>query len=213
MSRKSYKKSRINKISSNIKQPKVAKTKTITTRDSFKETLKLVKQANSRLTKLKQAGYKTGTWSSKKLNTRLQTNKIGAWHRGRIKVREDMTETQLKAIQKATKQFLTSKTSTPKGINKVRKNTIDSLSRTLSEEDKPKLSYEDAEFYYDMLGEDDFDFFADKRGASTVWAWIDDAIDNGDTLDGWLDRLSDYVNINDEDVRFRATRLYNKYIS
>ena len=212
-SRSRYKKSRVSKLGSNIKSPKLKTTKIDTRSQTFKDTLKLVKQANARLTRLNQRGYSTGTWASKKLNTRLQTAKIGAWHRGKIKVKESMSETQLKAIQKATSQFLKSKTSTYKGINKVKKNTIKSLASTLSDEDRGKVSDEDAEFYYDMLGEDDFDYFADKIGASTLWILIDEANEQGDSQEGWLDRLSRYITLNDEDVRNRAIRLYDKYIS
>lgn len=212
MSRKSYKKSRLNRISTTQKVSKVKPTRTSKSQ-TFKDTLKLVKQANARLTRLNKGGYSTGTWASKKLNTRLQTNKIGAWHRGRVKVKESMTETQLKAIQKATKQFLVSKTSTTKGINQVKKNTIKSLASTLSDEDRGKVSEEDAEFYYDMLGEDDFDYFADKIGASTLWILIDEATENGDSQDDWLTRLGRYITLNDEDVRNRAIRLYDKYVS
>ena len=212
MSRGSYKKSRLNRLSStnNISKSKTNYKKN--TSQSFKDTLKLVKQVNARLTRLNKAGYSTGTWASKKLNTRLQTNKIGAWHRGRVKVKESMTETQLKAIQKASKQFLSSKTSTSKGINKVKKNTLKSLASTLSDEYRGRLNEEDAVFYYDMLGEDDFEFFNDKIGASTLWIQIDEAIDKGDSESKWIERLSRYITLNDEDTRNRAIRLYDKYI-
>jgi len=212
-SRSRYKKSRVSRLGSNIKSPKVKNTKIDTGSQTFKDTLKLIKQVNSRITQLNKHGYSSGTWASKKLNTRLQTSKIGAWHRGRVRVKESMSETQLKAIQKASRQFLESKTSTYKGINKVKKNTIKSLASTLSDEDRGKVNEEDAEFYYDMLGEDDFDYFADKIGASTLWALIDDAITEGDNKDNWLDRLGRYITLNDEDVRNRAIRLYEKYIS
>lgn len=211
--RSSYKRSRIQRLSPNIKTPNIKTIKNTTKSQTFKDTLKLVKQANSKLTQLNKHGYSTGTWASKRLNTRLQTSKIGAWHRGRVRVKEDMTETQLKAIQKATSQFLRSKTSTYKGINRIKKNTIKSLASTLSDEDRGKVNEEDAEFYYDMLGEDDFDYFADKIGASTLWALIDDAIYHDDTKEDWLDRLGAYITINDEDIRNRAIRLYNKYIN
>lgn len=211
--RGAYKKSRIQRLTTN-KKTTIPKIQTAKSQKSqlFKETLKLVKQANSRLTKLRQSGYDTGTWSSKKLNARLQTNKIGAWHRGRIKVNENMTDTQLKAIQKASSQFLSSKTSTPKGIGQVKKKTLESLKQTLATEDKGKLTTEDAEFYYDMLGTDDFDNFSDKIGASTLWIQIDEAIEQGDSEESWISRLSRYTEINDEDTRDRAIRLYNKYI-
>lgn len=212
-SRSRYKKSRATRLGSNIKSPNIKSTRVDTSSQTFKETLKLVKQVNSRITQLNKHGYSSGTWASKKLNARLQTSKIGAWHRGRVKVKESMSDTQLKAIQKASRQFLESKTSTYKGINKVKKNTIKSLASTLSDEDRGRVNEEDAEFYYDMLGEDDFDYFADKIGASTLWILIDEANENGDSESSWLDRLGRYITLNDEDVRNRAIRLYDKYIS
>lgn len=212
-SRSRYKKSRATRLGSNIKSPNIKSTRIDTSSQTFKETLKLVKQVNSRITQLSKHGYSSGTWASKKLNARLQTSKIGAWHRGRVKVKESMSDTQLKAIQKASRQFLESKTSTYKGINKVKKNTIKSLASTLSDEDRGRVNEEDAEFYYDMLGEDDFDYFADKIGASTLWILIDEANEQGDSENGWLDRLGRYITLNDEDIRNRAIRLYDKYIS
>lgn len=211
MNRKSYKSSRLKKL--DTKQQVIKQTRVDTKSQTYKDTLKLIKQANARITKLRQSGYDSGTWSSKKLNTRLQTSKIGAWHRGKIKINENMTNTQLLAVQKATKQFLVSKTSTPKGINKVKKKTLESLSISLSDEDREKLTSEDAEFYYEMLGNNDFDYFNDKLGASTTWILIDEAIEKNDTEEKWLERLGNYITLNDEDVRNKAIRLYNKYIS
>lgn len=210
--RTSYKKSRtikINKQTTPINRPTSFKSNK---KSSYYETLKLVKQANAKIVKLRQAGYKGSTWASKKLNAKLQTAKIGAWHRGKVKINENMTETQLLSIRKSINQFLSSKTSTPRGIEKVKKKTIESLAQTLSDEDKDKVNSEDAEFYYDMLGEKDFDFFADKIGASILWICIDEAIEDNDTEDDWLSRLSNYITLNDEDYRNRAIRLYHKYV-
>ena len=214
MSRRgTYKKSRISKLSVNKRSPINITTPISDDSGTFKETLKLVKQANAKITKLNQAGYKSGTWASKKLNNRLQTDKYGAWHRGKIKINPNMTETQLLGVRKSINQFLASKTSTPKGITKVKSKTLKSLAQTLSEDDGKKLTSEDAEFYYDMLGEHDFDFFADKIGASTLWICIDEAIEKGDTEDKWIKRLSNYITLNDEDYRERAIRLYDKYVT
>ena len=63
-----------------------------------------------------------------------------------------------------------------------------------------------------MLGDDDFDYFADKIGASTLWQLIDEAIEMNDTEDSWLNRLGNYITLNDLDIRDRAIRLYNKYV-
>lgn len=176
------------------------------------ETRKLVDEANRRLKGLNNAGYR-GTWASKKLINRIDTKTLKAWDKtGKIKVNKNLTTTQLKAIQKATEQFLASKTSRIKGIEETKKATIDSIKETLSEENKERVTEEDAEFYYDMLGDDDFDYFADKIGASTLWQLIDEAIEMNDTEDSWLNRLGNYITLNDLDIRDRAIRLYNKYV-
>ncbi len=176
------------------------------------DTRKLVEQANRRLKGLNQAGYK-GTWASKKLINRIDTKLLKAWSKqGKIKLSRTLTNTQLKAIQKATDQFLKSKTSTIKGIRETEESTIKSIQATLSDEKRGLVTKEDAEFYYDMFGNDDFNYFADKIGASTLWQLIDDAIENNDSEDDWINRLGRYITLNDLDVRERAIRLYNKYI-
>ena len=55
---------------------------------------------------------------------------------GKIKLGKNPTKSQLLAVNKAVDQFLKSSTSTKKGINEVRKKTIESLRGTLSTEDE-----------------------------------------------------------------------------
>lgn len=177
------------------------------------ETRALVEKANKRLKGLNNAGYK-GTWASKKLANRIDTKTLKAWSKqGKIKLNRNLTNTQLTAIQKATKQFLKSKTSTIKGIRDTESATIKAIQETLSDEKRGLVNKEDAEFYYDMFGNDDFDYFADKIGASTLWMLIDDAIANDDSEDDWISRLGMYITLNDLDIRERAIRLYYKYIN
>lgn len=176
------------------------------------ETRKMVEKANKRLKGLNNAGYK-GTWASKKLINRIDTKTLKAWSKkGKIKLSKTLTNTQLKAIQKATDQFLKSKTSTIKGIRDTESATIKSIQETLSDEKRGLVTKEDAEFYYDMFGNNDFNYFADQIGASTLWMLIDEAIEDDDTEDDWINRLARYITINDLDVREKAIRLYNKYI-
>ena len=176
------------------------------------ETRKMVEQANKRLKGLKNAGYK-GPWASKKLVNRIDTKVLKAWNKKvKIQLNKNLTNTQLKAIQKATDQFLKSKTSTIKGIRDTESATIKSIQATLSDEKRGLVTKEDAEFYYDMFGNDDFNFFADKIGASTLWMLIDEAIENNDSEDDWISRLGRYITLDDLDIRDRAIRLYNKYI-
>ena len=177
------------------------------------DTRKLVSDANRRLKGLNQAGYK-GTWASKKLADRLDTKVLNAWNKqGKIKIDKTLTNTQLKAIQKATQQFMTSQTSKVSGIKKVKESTLDSLRATLSKD--IELDEMDVESAYEMLSNKDFDYFnnADRVGASTMWALIEDAKEYDQSEDTFISRLLNmYDSSNDLDAIERAKRLYDRYI-
>ena len=177
------------------------------------ETRKLVSDANRRLKGLNQAGYK-GTWASKKLVERLDTKILNAWTKqGKIKINKALTNTQLKAIQKATQQFMSSQTSKVSGIRKVKESTLDSLRATLSKD--IELDEMDVETAYEMLSNKDFDYFnnADRVGASTMWALIEDAKEYNQSEDTFISRLLNmYDSSNDLDAIERAKRLYDRYI-
>lgn len=177
-----------------------------------KETRRLVNKANARLDSL-QRRYKSGTWASKKLANRLSTNKMKMWSKGKIKMGSNLTKTQMVGLNKAINQFLASATSTKKGIKSVREKTIESLQGTLSTEEK-EMSYEDAESFYEMFGDNDFNYIRDYVPASTLQACIEDAIEEGDSENSFVKRLEDYsdVSFNDLDLRDRAKRLYEKYV-
>lgn len=192
----------------------VPKKKTAKQRALYKETLELASKANRRLKGLKSGGYQ-GSWASKKLVNRIDNDVLKGWTKaegGKIKVQKNLTATQLTNLQKSIRQFLNSKTSKVKGILQTREATIKSLRASLSLDQQHKLSYEDAEYYYDMLGDNDFDYFNEKIGASTMWSLTEDAIEAGDTEKSWIKRLSKYMTLNDKDVVARAKRLYEKYV-
>lgn len=204
----------------------------------FREVQKQVRETNKRLEKLsrgydinkavrnpktgrfervskevKRVSYDNGTWASKKLINRLETSTLDAWSNGRVVIRENMTITQLRAVQKATSQFMVSKTSTLKGIESVKETTKASLKATLSDDDIGSLSDSEVETMYNMLSDKDFSFLSDKVGASTAWALIEDAKEHNDTEQGWINRLNRYAfEINDVDIRNKAVAIYNKYI-
>lgn len=189
-------------------------------RDLYRRVKEQVDKANARLRNLEKAG-EYNSWASKKLFDRLDTQTLKVLQRyrkggkiERINLTRQLTNTQLIAIEKATRQFLVSKTSTIKGIKNVKSSTIKAIQTTLSEEDATKVTEEDAQFYYKMLGESDFDFFADKIGASTLWTLIDSAKENNSSLNSWINTLSNYIEFQeDADVRDMAINLYNKYIA
>ena len=180
--------------------------------DLEKETRRLVNKANARLDSL-QRRYKSGTWASKKLANRLSSNKMKMWSKGKIKVGSNLTKTQMVGLNKAINQFLASATSTKKGIKRAREKTIESLRGTLSDEVE-EMSYEDAEKFYEMFGNNDFQTLADKIGSSALQACIEDAIESGDSEQDFIKRLELYggVSMNDLDMRDAARGLYEKYV-
>ena len=186
-----------------------------TTKDSQrleKETRKLVSKANARLDSLKRR-YKSGTWASKKLANRLTSNKMNMWSKqGKIKLGKNPTKAQMIGLNKAINQFLQSQTSTKKGIQEVKRKQIESIRLRRSVEDE-EFTEEDAEDFYDMFGDNDFAYFADKIGASKLQEIIYDAIRANDSEESFLDRLELYIELNDLDIREKAIRLYNKYVA
>lgn len=186
----------------------------------YRDVKKQVEEVNKRLTRLRKSD-EYGSWASKKLFNRLDTKNLDVLQKTRkgkivqrIKLTKNLTNTDLRAIEKATNQFLQSKTSTSRGIKITKSKTIKTIKKTLSLEEGRKVSDEDAEYYYDMLANKDFDWFNDKIGASAMWSLIDDAIEHNDSESDWIKRIENHaMTMNDVDARERALRLYEKYIS
>ena len=182
----------------------------------YKQTLKNTQKVNERIKSLNRR-YKKGTWSVKRLINRLDTNILSVWKNGRIELNKNLTKSQLIAINKATNQFLVSKTSTKSGIKEVSSNVKESLKESLSD-DIRELTNEEVDFMYDMLGDNDFSYFNKDRedtnfiGASELWIVIDEAINKGDDENTFLNRMNVFVNVNDEDIRNKAINIYNKYV-
>lgn len=181
-----------------------------------RETKKDINKANERLKSL-QKRYKKGSWATKKLADRLDSETLKAWSKkGRISVKENLNEmnkTELTALRKAIKNFLSSETSTKSGIKKRVESVKGGIVELLSEPDR-EITGEDAEFFYNMLEDKDFNSLNEDDYASTMWACIDDAIEFDDTEDNFIKRLEMYAGINmqDLDKREKASRLYQKYV-
>ena len=143
---------------------------------------------------------------------RLDVATLKAWTKGgKVKISPSMSKTKLAAIHKATSQFLASKTSTKRGIKSIRDKTIESLKESLSLEGK-KISNEDAETMYDMLGNNDFDDIASQIDASLLWAFIDYAKEKNLAENEFVSLLVKYGMSNDLDMREKAQRLYQRYV-
>lgn len=180
-----------------------------------KEVEKQVRLVNKRLRRLDRKGF-YNSFSSKKLFERLGGDKYNALQKinGKvvgIKIRDDMSITQLNAVSRASRNFLASATSTPDRLNRVIKKTKESMFRTLKIKDD-KLTMDDIENYYDMLGDKDFDYYNEKFGASTMWSVIEDAIEANDDQQAFIKRMNGLLTLNDKDMTDRVIRLFNKYV-
>lgn len=177
----------------------------------YKETVKQVQKTNERLKSLSRH-YKKGTWASKKLIDRLD-GKQNAYKNGRIRIPKNATTTQLKSIQKATKQFLESKTSTRKGISEVSKSIKEGMKNAFEMEGKD-ITNSDIEDLYQMMSDDDFtkSDFEDKIGASRMDRYILDAKEKKMNVNNFIDLIEANEFSLDEDLRNKAISLYNKYV-
>lgn len=177
-----------------------------------RQTKKNVQKANERLKSLSKR-YDKGTWASTKLANRLDSSTLRVWKNGRIKLRDNLNTTQLRAVNKATQQFLKSSTSTKTGVNKRIESVKGGIKELLSEPGRD-ITNEDAEFFYDMFEDNDFTTLTDQDYTSDVWTCIDDSIEKNDTEDSFLQRLEMYASVNMQDLNKRemAKRLYEKYV-
>lgn len=181
----------------------------------IREVTEQVRETNKRLRQLDRKGL-YNTFSSKKLFERLGSGKLDALERtgnkiAGIKIKKKINATELTAILKATSNFLKSATSSPYKTRKVIRETKKSMFKTLKIKDT-KLTMEDIENYYNMLGDKDFDSFNEKIGASEMWAVIDDSIEAGDNQNQFLSRLNSLITLNDVDLKKKAINIFNKYV-
>lgn len=153
------------------------------------------------------------TWAIKKLRAKLATEPLLAWTRtGRVRVNKSMSITQMRATIKAVQQFLNSKTSRVGGVKEVRKTTIKSIAKSMGTEEED-LSNEEAEALYDMLSDDYVTDILKYIPASEFWALIEDAKENGDTEQQFIDRIKDYIEFgNDLDMKNKLIVIYVKYV-
>lgn len=99
----------------------------------YNDLKKLAKRANQRILRLERLTGQTGSFGVKQLYDYLDSDTLNALtSKGRVAVRRDFDETQMKAIIKATKNFLSDETiSTKRQINKyikqLEKDTLKSI--------------------------------------------------------------------------------------
>lgn len=191
-----------------IKKSRKVKTREDKRLDLQKQVQKEVNKVNSMLKSLER-NVKSGTWSSRKLRNRLNSITLQAWSNNRVKLKSNMTVTQLKAVQKALQQFRTSKTSTYKGIKQVAQQTVKSLHQQFSIE-TDNLTLDDFENIYNLFGEDEFKDLTSKIPSSDIIVLLTDSKEYNYSDSQFINMLDSLIDVEDNNIRETALSLYNK---
>ena len=143
---------------------------------------KRVAIANKRIRNIEKK-YGEESWAINQLYSKIKNKDLvnGINKRGLIRINKTMSDVQLKAIQKATEEFLSSNTSTLVGIRTAIKNVKQGLKASLEDEKHP-ISNRDINRLYDLVKDKEKRDLTEKIGASTLWAETRRAKDKGLTL-------------------------------
>lgn len=135
---------------------------------------RLSKRANQRIVRLERE-FGKNTWATRYLKEKLEVEPLQAWTKsGRIRVNKSMTITQLDATIKATKEFLSSKISTKRGIKKSREIAIKALQRKYGTETR-NIEYEEAETLINFFNDDTVNDITNYIEGSDVLPIIEEA--------------------------------------
>lgn len=149
------------------------------------ELKKLITLANSRIARLEKMTGLKKPYAVKELSDYLDTDLIKGWSDlGRIRLLEEMTESQKIAIEKATKRFLDDDLSKIEGIRKL-------LSKYEKESGK-KISFRYGSTMYNLYR--NWKYYQDKYDLdSTFWQDIAPQADEK-SKEEFIDIVSDYIN-------------------
>lgn len=182
--------------------------------EEYGKLLKDVRRANQRIQRL-QGRYGESSWAINQLYEKIDNKNVNGISTltGNIRIDKNMSDIQLRAIQKATSTFLDSQTSTLRGIKKAVNNMQDALKKNYSDIDKP-LSDKDAEKLYNIIENRDIRNTVEQVGASETWTRALRAKEQNLSKDEFIDLFKNTdIDINDLDVKADLERIYQIYMS
>ena len=177
----------------------------------YKRAVRLVGQTNKKIAKINNI-YGVNSWATKKLKTRLTIPQLDVIRKGKVKISNNLSLTQLKGVINAINLFNNSKTSSIKGIKSVIKNQKNNIKDLLSDEEVD-ITNEEANTLYDLFKDNDFNDITKYIPASDVWALLQDAKEKGQSKEQFLATMSDYIDFgSDEDMKKSIKSIHNKYV-
>lgn len=166
----------------------------------YNDLKKLAKRANQRLVRLERLTGEKGTFASKQLYDYLDSSELQALSKaGRIRVSKDFSFTQLKAIIKATNQFLESPVSVTGGVKK--------KTKEYSEKAEKPISYKQADVLY-KSGKN-YTWIYEYMTKSEFWAFVKLAREQGWNKETFIEQIEGYISREvDEELRADLEALY-----
>lgn len=181
----------------------------------FEKLKKDVALANKRIRNI-ESEYGEDSWAINQLYTKLRDNELvnGINKKGLVRVNKTMSNIQLKAIEKATNEFLSSKTSKLGGIKSTIKDVKDSLKATYGDLGN-RLTNKEVNTLYDLVADKNKRTITEQIGASDLWATLVQAKEQKLSMNQFeelINRRSD-ADLNDLDAKEFLEDIYNNYVS
>lgn len=176
--------------------------------DKSKDYEKLKKDvaiANKRIRNIERV-YGEESWAINQLYTKIRDKELvnGINKNGLIRTNKNMSDVQLRAIQKATKEFLDSETSKLGGIKQAIRSVKKGLKGALEDKEHP-ISNRDINKLYDLVKDKEKRDLTEQIGASTLWRATRHAKDKDLTFKRYyknVSKNSDVVLKDKNDVKF-----------
>lgn len=190
-------------------------------RNNYDILKKQVLRANKAIERIEKT-YGEDSWGVNRLYNQLDNETFkGITKSGKIRLNKNMSDVQLKAIEKATNNFLNNKkTSTLKGIKGVIKEVKTSLKGTLSDEEH-QLTNAEINKLYDLVEDKDKRVTTEQIGASTIWTTLTEAKEKYEAGDSNFENIDTYYDLVEkrgdlklsEDDKDFLEEIYLKYFS
>lgn len=184
-------------------------------RNEFEKLKRKVSRANKAIERIEKQ-YGEDSWGVNRLYNKLDNELVkGITKTGKIRLNKNMTDIQLRAIEKATENFLgNKKTSTLTGIKGTIKEVKSTLKATYGDMGN-KLTNKEVNKLYDLVADKDKRIITEQLGASDVWATMVEAKELGMNKNEFVDLMSrrTQADINDVDTLEFLDDIYNSYMS
>lgn len=184
-------------------------------RSNYDKLKKNVIKANKAIARIEKQ-YGESSWGVNRLYSKIDNDLVkGVTKTGKIRLNKNMSDIQLRAIEKATENFLTNKkTSTLTGIKSTIKEVKSSLKATYGDMGN-KLTNKEVNKLYDLVEDKDKRIITEQLGASEVWATMIETKERGLSENEFIeliDKRTD-ADIKDLDTLEFLNDIYNSYMS